>query len=322
MRIVFVIVALVAALVWLGWRSGETPDVDALAAARAEVDVPLESETIDVGDGVRLHVVMAGPEDGPPVLLIHGFPEFWYSWRRQIADLAERGYRVAAPDLKGYNRSDKPEGREIYAPRAMASDLVGLMDALGWDAAHVAGHDVGAVVAWALVFDHPARVRRAVIFNVASPAALYEAYEEMGAESVSWYRTFFRAPVLPEFVLRLGGWRALARSMQDGAAPGAFTDEDIAIYKAAWARDDAMSTMLGFYRARPLVDPDYAGGPPPVPVRLILAGEDPFLPAEAAIPSRRDLGVENVETWEGVSHWILQEEPARTAAVMAETFRD
>src|SRR6478609_8482047 len=97
---------------------------------------------------VRLHVAEAGPEDGPLVILLHGFPEFWYGWRHQIGALTEAGYRVMAPDQRGYNRSDKPKDVASYRLETLVDDVVGLIDAVGRDRAAIIGHDWGGIVAW------------------------------------------------------------------------------------------------------------------------------------------------------------------------------
>src|SRR5436305_8158509 len=99
-------------------------------------------------NGITLNVAEAGPVDGPPAILLHGFPEFWYGWRHQIGALAGAGYRVMAPDQRGYNRSDKPKGVASYRLEALVDDLVGLVDSTGRDRASVIGHDWGGVVAW------------------------------------------------------------------------------------------------------------------------------------------------------------------------------
>src|SRR5690606_31267505 len=109
-------------------------------------------------NGVTLHVVQSGPEDGPLVLLLHGFPEFWYGWRHQIQPLAQAGFRVWAPDQRGYNLSDKPRGLDAYRLDTLALDIVGLIDAAGRDRAIVVGHDWGAVVAWWLALHHAERL--------------------------------------------------------------------------------------------------------------------------------------------------------------------
>ena len=319
MRRVVVLLLVAAIGAWAAWRSGDLPPQDEFAAAAAATGAPYESRRVALPNGVDLHVAFAGPEDGPPVVLIHGFPEFWYSWRRQMAGLAEASYRVAAPDLRGYNRSSKPRGREAYTLEAYASDIVALMDAEGWDSACLAGHDVGAAVLWTLAYNHPGRVKQAVAFNVAPPPALADAVAA-GGKSVGWYRTFFRLPFLPELALRAGGYAVLGRSMQKGATPGAFTDEDVALYKAAWARDGAMSTMLGLYRADGLTPP-WPKSAPPAPSSLVVVKGDPYLPVAAIGPARSYLGADNVEVWEEGGHWTLQEQPDRSLAVMLRACR-
>ncbi len=318
MRKLLVFWGILIALIWFGWSSGDRALVDELAVATAETGVAYESVLVEGAEGIELHVVFAGPKDGPPVILIHGFPEFWYSWRKQIAALANAGYRVAAPDLRGYNRSDKPTGRDAYRLETYAADIIALMDGQGWAKANVAGHDVGAAVTWTLAYDHPERLNKVMVFNIAPFGALEEAYEA-GAKSVSWYRAFFRTPFLPELALRSGGYHVLGKQLKEGSAPGAFSDQDVTIYKAAWARDNAISTMLGFYRADGLDGPAPRQGPD-VPARLILASEEAFVPKEAEAPARRYLGDDNVTVWQGVSHWSLQEKPQETATAMIEWF--
>lgn len=319
MRVLLVIIAALFAAGWLAWSSGDLATQDEFAAASRQTGTDVDSRIVALSTGVDLHVVFAGPEDGEPVILLHGFPEFWYAWRRQIAALAEAGYRVAAPDLRGYNRSSKPKGREEYTLSAYASDIVALMDAEGWDDAYVAGHDVGAAVLWTLAYDHPDRVRKAVSFNIAPPPALADAMAA-GGESVGWYRTFFRLPFLPELALRAGGYAILGQSIQKDAAPGAFTDEDIALYKAAWARDGAISTMLGFYRADGLTT-DWPKRAPAAPAHLVIVRGDPYLPVAAIEPAKAYLGAENVEVWDEGGHWALQEQTDRTVEVMRREFQ-
>jgi len=108
-------------------------------------------------NGVRLHTVLAGPIDGPPVILLHGFPEFWYGWRHQIGPLAHAGYRLIVPDQRGYNLSAKPAELQAYRGEALLADVVGLMEALRIKRASLVGHDWGAAVAWWAVSLHPDR---------------------------------------------------------------------------------------------------------------------------------------------------------------------
>src|SRR3954451_16001117 len=136
-----------------------------------DVGIELREGYAEVGD-VKLHYVEAG--DGPLVVLLHGFPEFWYGWRQQIETLGEAGFRVVAPDLRGYNLSSKPDGFADYTADKPAADIRGLVHELGADSAMVVGHDCGGSVAWTLAMNHPEVVARLVILNAAHPRKLYE----------------------------------------------------------------------------------------------------------------------------------------------------
>lgn len=309
-------------LAFLAWQSGDVAKRDEFAAATEATERPFESRMVTGADGVKIHAAFIGPDDGEPVVLIHGFPEFWYSWRFQAAYLADQGFRVMVPDLRGYNRSDKPRGRDKYDVADYAQDIVAAMDALGWQKAHLAGHDVGAGVAWYLAYEHADRIDRAVVFNIPPPQAWAKAVAA-GGESTSWYRTAFKVPFLPELALRTLEYRVLVNTFKEDAAAGAFSDDDIAIYQSAWARDNAISTMLGFYRADGV---DFAnalptGAPEPRTLFIGSAG-DRYVPDGSLDATEDLLGSENVEVWQNTSHWVLQEEPSLSASTMADWFRD
>src|SRR3712207_984228 len=131
----------------------------------------LEHRTV-ASNGHRFHVAQAGPEEGPLVLLLHGFPEFWYGWRRQIAWLAARGFRVWAPDQRGYNLSDRPRGVEAYRLDHLTDDVLGLVEASGRTRAHLVGHDWGGVVGWRFAERFPGSLDRLAILNAPHPAAM------------------------------------------------------------------------------------------------------------------------------------------------------
>src|SRR6476469_3888934 len=134
-----------------------------------DVGTELREGYAEVGNQ-RLHYVEAG--EGPMVVLLHGFPEFWYGWRLQIAPLVAAGFRVVAPDTRGYNLSSKPTGIASYAADQMADDIHGLIHQLGAESAHVVGHDWGGTIAWTLAMNHPRVVDRLAILDAAHPRAL------------------------------------------------------------------------------------------------------------------------------------------------------
>src|SRR5262249_191705 len=150
-------------------------------------------------NGISLHVVTAGPENGKPILLLHGFPEFWYGWRNQIPALADAGFRVIAPDQRGYNLSEKPKGLAAYDLNVLTQDMVGLLDALHIEKAVVAGHDWGGGTAWWLAAHHAERVERLIILNSPHGGAFSRAIRrDLSQLRKSWYFFFFQIPRLPE----------------------------------------------------------------------------------------------------------------------------
>ena len=148
-----------------------------------------------------MHYVEAG--DGPLIVLLHGFPEFWFGWRRQIAPLAAAGFRVVAPDTRGYNLSSKPEGFESYAVDLLAADIRGLIGELGAESAFLVGHDWGGSIAWTIAMNHPEVVDRLAILNAAHPRKLSEGLKHPSQLRKSWYFFFFATPGLPEEVVHL-----------------------------------------------------------------------------------------------------------------------
>jgi pimeloyl-ACP methyl ester carboxylesterase len=319
-RIAAISVAALALAGVAAWKSGDSPAVDEVARAAERIGLPLESRRLDVGE-IELHAVLAGPEDGPPVLLLHGYPEFWYSWHGALGALARAGFRVAAPDLRGYNRSDKPPGAGVYTDLHYEQDAIGLLDALGWDTANLAGHDVGGGTAWRLVFSHPERFRRAVVFNVGHPLAWAQARPQDDPDTVSWWRAVFRWPFVPELMARAGGWWLHRYYLRSTSRPGTFDDGELAVYRGAWARDGAITTMIHGFRAPDVPLPAIpADGRPPIPVRLVWGERDAFVSREAAALTEAYLPAGEVRTWPDAGHWLLLEEPERVAAEMIEFF--
>ncbi|HEV3263351.1 MAG TPA: alpha/beta fold hydrolase [Gemmataceae bacterium] len=199
-------------------------------------------------NGVRLHYIEAGR--GPLVLLLHGFPEFWYSWRHQIPALAAAGFHVLAPDLRGYNQSDKPAGAENYRLDVLVEDVFGLIRHAGERSAAVVGHDWGGVIAWHLPERAPQVVTKLVILNAPHPRALGRELRSAAQWLRSWYTLFFQLPWLPELALRFRNYAVLERCFRrDPVHADAFTGEDIALYKQALSRPGALTAAINYYRA-------------------------------------------------------------------------
>lgn len=307
-------------VVVLGSYSGTQPERDAVAAASHETGVNFESRRIDVGD-VTLHVVLAGPSDGPPVVLLHGYPEFWYAWYKQVAALAKAGFRVVAPDQRGYNFSDKPPEVEAYRVDLLAADIANLIDKLGWSNAYVAAHDWGGGVAWQLVLRHPARVRKLVVFDTPHPLVGREI--KSSEQTVNWFRTYFQIPWLPEWSGRLANWRLLTNAMRSSSRPGAFPEEKLDLYRSAWDHDGAMSTMVNWYRAAYRYPAPIEGeGRVSVPTLIVAAPHDAYIPGDLTRASLTFLDAGRLLELKEGSHWVLQEDPSGTSQILADFFAE
>ena len=271
----------------------------------------LEDGMVDVG-GVRLHVVQAGPKDGKPVILLHGFPDFWGGWEKQIGPLAQAGLRVIVPDQRGYNLSDKPRGLSAYRLDVLAQDVTGLMDALGYEKASVVGHDWGGVAAWAAAALFPPRVDRLAVLDAPYPPVVFGSFRTHPEQLVkSSYMYFFQLPALPEAALRRNHWEKLVRNLRRTAPPGAFSEEDFERYRAAWSQAGAITAMLNWYRAlfrRPFRLPPRPSLP--MPVLILWGGQDFALGRELAERSRRVCLQAELVVFEGANHWIQRERAA------------
>ena len=222
----------------------------------------------EIGD-VKLHYVEAG--DGPLVVLLHGFPEFWYGWRQQIAPLVEAGFRVVAPDLRGYNLSSKPEGYDAFTADKLAADIRGLIRELGAESAMVVGHDWGGTVAWTLAANHPEIVDRLVILNAAHPRRLNEGLRNPRQLLRTWYFFYFQSPKLPERRARRRHWRFFKRFLRD--ARPQYTEQEIDRYVEAWSQPGAAKAMIDYYRAAVRLSSKQGELPPITAPTLVIWGQ-------------------------------------------------
>ena len=270
-------------------------------------------------NGIELDALVAGPADGPPVVLLHGFPEFSYGWRRQIPALAAAGLRVVAPDQRGYNRSDKPEGIAAYRLDTLADDVLGLADALGRDRFAVVGHDWGGVVAWHLAARNPERITRAAILNAPHPATLWRYMRGHPSQALkSWYAAFFQLPFLPEQALAASGFWVLRGVLRRSARPGTFTGEDFRHYRQAWGQPGALTAMLNWYRALRLRRPSASSSRARVPVRVIWGDRDAFLDKGLAEAGAALCDNAEIIHLPDATHWLHHEEPETVNRRIAE----
>lgn len=196
---------------------------------------------------VRLHYAECGRGDDL-VILLHGFPECWYSWRHQLPVLSER-YHVVAPDMRGYNLSDKPAGIQSYRIESLVKDIVGLIEYFDKGKAAIVAHDWGAAVAWAIAQRHPEFVSKLVAMQVPPPAA-WRANFTFRQLRHSWYMFFFQLPWLPEWWASANDFDRVEKMYRETSVrQDAFTDDDIAVYKEALRQPGALTGGLNYYRA-------------------------------------------------------------------------
>lgn len=265
--------------------------------------------------GLELHVAEAGPREGPLVILLHGFPEFWFEWRELIGPLAGAGFRVVAPDQRGYNLSAKPKGVDAYRLDSLAGDVFALADTLGRGRFQVVGHDWGASVAWWMAGLRPERLQRVAILNAPHPAIWKRAMtEDPEQRKKSRYVQLLRTPWLPELMVRAGGYKGLADAFQTAARPEAFGPEVMAAYHQAWRQPGALTGALNWYRAlfrQPLPVPAPGSLRPPT---LVLWGDrDAFAEPGLAEASAALCAEARVVHFPDAGHWLPHDEPDAVA---------
>ena len=273
---------------------------------------------------VRLHYVEVG--EGPLVVLLHGFPQFWYMWRFQIPALAEAGFRVVAPDMRGYNLSEKPRGVSSYRVELLAQDVERLIRACGEESAVVVGHDWGAAVAWVTAMMHPEMIKRLGILNVPHPERFARGLLRPAQLLRSSYMFFFQVPRLPEKVLAARDFTALRYTLRNETTRlGTFADEDIERYVEALARPGALTAVLNYYRALFRRNPLKARAllrRIEVPVIVIWGERDRFLGKELAEPEPTWVPNLRVERLPDASHFVAEDRPDEVNSLLIEFLRN
>jgi pimeloyl-ACP methyl ester carboxylesterase len=269
-------------------------------------------------NGVDLHYVVAG--QGPLVVLLHGFPECWYSWRHQIGPLAATN-TVVAVDQRGYNDSSKPPAVDDYDLEYLIEDVRALIEHCGHDRATIIGHDWGGAVAWAFAMRYPERTARLAVLNLPHPSLFMRALRTNPRQiRRSWYFAFFQVPRLPEWLLSRDNYGALAWVFALLARRSAsFSEEDLVVYRAAWGQPGAMTAMINWYRAVVRTrGRTYRGLPHRIaqPTLLIWGTDDSALGQELTYGTERYALDLRVRYLDGISHWVQQEAPDAVNAML------
>lgn len=261
-------------------------------------------------NGINLHYVSQG--SGKLMLMLHGFPEFWYSWRHQIKEFAS-DYHTVALDLRGYNDSDKPASLSAYQMSEFIQDLKGVITGLGYEDCILVAHDWGGAIAWNFPYAYPEMVEKLIVLNIPHPAKFAQGLRTPQQLLKSWYILAFQIPFLPEFLFQLNDYQAIKEAFSGMAIDKtAFSEADLNAYRDAAAKPGALTAMINYYRGIfPLLFNSESEWPILEIPTLTIWGE-----ADTALGKELTYGTEAyVRDWQikyipNCSHWVQQEQPA------------
>ncbi|MEL6495434.1 MAG: alpha/beta hydrolase [Cyanobacteria bacterium J06623_7] len=261
-------------------------------------------------NGINLHYVSAG--SGKLMLMLHGFPEFWYSWRHQINEFST-DYHVVAVDLRGYNDSDKPKELEAYQMSELIEDVRGVITGLGYTECLLVAHDWGGAIAWNFAHTYPDMVEKLTVLNIPHPAKFAKGLTTLEQLAKSWYVLAFQLPWLPEFLFQLNDYRAIKEAFVGMAIDKtAFSDTDLNAYRDAAAKPGALTAMINYYRN---IFPQLFTGNSSewqmleVPTLTIWGEEDTALGKELTYGTEAYVKDWQVKYIPNCSHWVQQEQP-------------
>jgi epoxide hydrolase 4 len=271
-------------------------------------------------NGLRFHVASCGDGDRL-ALCLHGFPECWFSWRYQMPLLARLGYRVWAPDLRGYGESARPPRVQDYAIERLLDDVAGLIDASGARSTVLIAHDWGGVIAWYFAIRRIRPLERLVVMNLPHPAVMARAMRTWQQLRRSWYAFFFQVPRLPEALLRMQNHRAIGEAFRRSTLdPSRFPDDVVRVYQESAAHPGALTAMLNYYRALlrggarrqqrlgyPVID---------TPTLMLWGEADVALGKETTYGTERFVSNLTLRYLPRVSHWVQQEAPEVVNAML------
>ena len=273
-------------------------------------------------NGLRFHVLEAGAGDRL-ALCLHGFPELGFSWRNQIPVLADLGWRVWAPDLRGYGGTTRPVGRESYALERLMDDVAGLIDAAAPRETLLVAHDWGGIIAWLFAMRRVRPLSRLVVMNLPHPACYERALRRGGRQWLrSWYVLFFQIPWLPEALFGANGAESVGRAFHGMAVHKEnFPDEVLEVYKRAAREPGALTAMINYYRAA------FSGGGArrqrslgypkiDVPTLVIWGEQDSALGVETLDGTSEYVSNLTVHRLPNASHWVQQDAPEEVNALL------
>jgi pimeloyl-ACP methyl ester carboxylesterase len=260
-------------------------------------------------NGIKLHYVTQG--EGKLMLMLHGFPEFWYSWRHQIPEFA-KDYKVVALDLRGYNESDKPQQLEAYNIQELRQDVAGVITGLGYENCILVGHDWGGAIAWNFAYHYPQMVEKLIVLNIPHPAKLVEGLRMPQQLLKSWYIFFFQLPFLPELLIQSNDYQLIAEGLQRMVIDkSTFNQADIEAYKDAAAKRGALTAMVNYYRNifQGLLQDSLKQKELEIPTLMIWGENDAALSKELTYETSKYVKNLTIKYIPNCSHWVQQEQP-------------
>jgi pimeloyl-ACP methyl ester carboxylesterase len=269
-----------------------------------------------VTNGIKLHYVVQG--EGPLMLMLHGFPEFWYSWRHQIPEFA-KDYKVVALDLRGYNKSDKPQEQSAYVMSEFIKDVEGVIKGLGYNRCVLVGHDWGGMIAWCFAYAHPEMLERLIVLNIPHPAKFAQGLRTPQQLLRSSYIFLFQLPFLPELLIQSSDYQAIESAFKGMAVnKSAITKADIEAYKNAASRRGALTAMLNYYRSAFTTFFRQDWTLLEVPTLMIWGEDDTALGKELTYGTEEYVRYFKIRYISNCSHWVQQEKPELVNQYMRE----
>jgi pimeloyl-ACP methyl ester carboxylesterase len=275
-------------------------------------------------NGVNLHVLEAGPEDGPMIVFLHGFPDCCYAWRRHLSYFADKGYLAVAPDQRGYNLSDKPEGVDAYHLNQLAGDFLGLIESYGRREVFLVGHDLGGMVSWWTAAHYPEHIKRLVIMNCPHPSVIREnLFGNVKQMQKSWYVFFFQVPRAPEKMISAHDFSWPVNVLGKTSRPGTFSKEELEEYRKAFAQPGSCQAMINWYRSFvPLFFENQDPLTIKVPTLVLWGVNDTALVPEQARQSAACCENSRVVYFDEATHWVQHEEAQQINPMLEKFFQE
>ncbi|WP_299289655.1 alpha/beta hydrolase [uncultured Mucilaginibacter sp.] len=261
-------------------------------------------------NGITLHAATAGPQQGKMMLFLHGFPEFSLGWKKQLLFFAAKGFRVIAPDQRGYNLSSKPKGVKAYRIENLVEDMVGLIQQLSTEKVILVGHDWGGGVAWELAGQYPELIEKLIVLNMPHLRVMRETLKSNARQMLrSWYTGFFQIPFLPEWMISWFNFKLMERSIIGTALQNTFTRLEIGQYKSAWRQPGAVRAMINWYRAYKYSRPAFKRIQ--IPTLILWGTQDKFLLPQMAGKSNMLCAKGKLIYIDDATHWLHHEKAAK-----------